>query len=459
MSLLDYTINGLSQKIREDSITSDEILETYLECINNSVVSERVFSTLSETALRIFASKAQRQQEQSGELKPLHAIPIAVDDLIHVANTKTTFGSHVYENHVSESDSAAVKMIKKAGGYVIGKTRTSEFGVMADETLDNRISISTAGDKLSSGGGSAGVCAAVAMEFAPAGITLDFGCNVFFPAAFSGVHAFRPTPGRIPVTPAKFFGTLNRPVVSLITQNALDAAILINVLGKPNQHDPWSVTFPPCDFEKRMLQSIKPLRIAYVEALWNAPVSDEHRIALDMLVAKLRKMGCRVVRSRPSIRNPLDAWLTLFSANLYVYRYSDYADSNRELATPYFSRMLDRGQQTGVEELLKAQEFIAGSRKVLLNYFNDVDVLLLPATGCLPYPADATEVNLSDGNDAEIWKNFGSPGVVGAAFGVPVVQFPFSHSREGLPVCMMGIAKPGCDDILLSVSSAIQGGS
>ena len=258
------------------------------------------------------------------------------------------------------------------------------------------------------------------------------------------------------MTPPFFFGTL-KPEVSLITQNALDAAILMNVLAATNEHDPWSVMFPPCDFEKRVQQPINSLRIAYVEALWNAPVSDEHRVALDKLMAKVRKVGCRVVRSRPPIRNPLDAWLTLFSTNLHVYRSTDYADSNRELAQTYFSTILDRGKQTSIENLLKAQEFIAGSRKLLLNFFNDVDVILLPATGCLPYTLVLTDTDHCDDDVEQLWQKFGSAGVVGAAFGVPVVQFPFSRTREGLPVCMMGIAKPGCDDILLSVCSAIQG--
>lgn len=44
---------------------------------------------------------------------------------------RTIFGSKLYDNFVPKQDEVAVERIKKAGGIILGKTNTPEFGHIA----------------------------------------------------------------------------------------------------------------------------------------------------------------------------------------------------------------------------------------------------------------------------------------------------------------------------------------
>ena len=60
----------------------------------------------------------------------LHGIPILIDDLIDVANIRTTYGSDAFSENLPEVDSLAVRKLRAAGAIILGKAATSEFGLM-----------------------------------------------------------------------------------------------------------------------------------------------------------------------------------------------------------------------------------------------------------------------------------------------------------------------------------------
>ena len=59
---------------------------------------------------------------------PLHGLPIAFKDLVATEGVRTTYGSLVYADNRPAANELFVNRTLAAGGVLIGKTTTPEFG-------------------------------------------------------------------------------------------------------------------------------------------------------------------------------------------------------------------------------------------------------------------------------------------------------------------------------------------
>src|SRR6266542_3730250 len=145
---------------------------------------------------------------------------IGVKDIIATSELPTQIGSPVYAGHRPEQDAQCVARIKQAGGFVFGKTVTTEFAFMhAGKTKNpwNR--------EHTPGGSSSGSAAAVAAGHVAAAIGTQTNGSVVRPAAYCGVVGFKPTTGAIPYAGINVFSaTLD--AVGTFTRNVADAALL-----------------------------------------------------------------------------------------------------------------------------------------------------------------------------------------------------------------------------------------
>ena len=67
----------------------------------------------------------------------LHGVPYALKDLTVTKGIRTTFGSKIFEHHVPTEDAILVERLNAAGGILLGKTNTPEFGCKG--FTDNKI--------------------------------------------------------------------------------------------------------------------------------------------------------------------------------------------------------------------------------------------------------------------------------------------------------------------------------
>jgi aspartyl-tRNA(Asn)/glutamyl-tRNA(Gln) amidotransferase subunit A len=105
---------------------------------------------------------------------------------------------------------------------------------------------------------------------------------------------------------------------------------------------------------------------------------------------------------------------------------------------PNISKLLEEGIACTAPEYARCKGHQGALRDAMLACFGDVDVLLTPATTSPPPTADTT------GDPA-----FNSPW---SYVGFPTVSLPAGWTREGLPICIQLIGKPGSDATLLAVA-------
>ena len=154
----------------------------------------------------------------SGERGPLHGVPVGVKDIIDTARLPTGMGSPIFAGHRPQRDAAVVERLHGAGGFVLGKTVTTEFAFMQPGKTRNPWHPAH-----TPGGSSAGSAAAVAAGCVPFAIGTQTNGSVIRPAAFCGVVGFKPTYGLVPYGGSlQFSETLDQ--IGTFTRSVADAA-------------------------------------------------------------------------------------------------------------------------------------------------------------------------------------------------------------------------------------------
>ena len=123
------TVAEQSALLRSKAVSSVELTRAYLDRIDRLDSRLRVFITvLSHSALRQ-AEEAGREMASGRYRGPLHGIPIALKDIIHVGGVPTTAGSRVMAGFVPGEDSTIVQRLRRSGAVLLGKANLSEFAM------------------------------------------------------------------------------------------------------------------------------------------------------------------------------------------------------------------------------------------------------------------------------------------------------------------------------------------
>ena len=120
----------LIESYRKKELSPVEVTDALLARIDSLNPRLNAIVTLTAEAAR---EQARRSEKAYADGSPgaLEGVPITIKDLIPVAGVRTTFGSKLYEDYVPEADAVLVERIKEAGGVILGKTNTPEFGLVA----------------------------------------------------------------------------------------------------------------------------------------------------------------------------------------------------------------------------------------------------------------------------------------------------------------------------------------
>ena len=130
--------------------------------------------------------------------KDMMPFPVAIKDIIDVANMRITMGSRLFQDRIAEKDAEVVRRLKEWGGVVIGITNTHEFASGVTTTSSIYGPTRNPVDKRRiAGGSSGGSAAAVAADIVPVALGTDTAGSVRIPASLTGVYGFRPTYGVI----------------------------------------------------------------------------------------------------------------------------------------------------------------------------------------------------------------------------------------------------------------------
>lgn len=420
----DLTASEAAQAIRAGRLTSRALTEACLDRIASEDGPIQAFETV-DRALALSqadAADARRKQGRAGGL--LEGVPVAVKDIIDTADLPTCHGSPLFAGRRPEHDAAVVAGLRRAGAVVIGKTVTTELALLTPSRTKNPVNLAH-----TPGGSSAGSAAAVAARMVPAALGTQTAGSVLRPAAYCGIHGFKPTRGLVPrsgVLPQSH--TLD--TVGVLARSLDDIALLTDAIAFHDAADPTSIAAsqPRLLDASRAMPPARP-RFAFVKtAAWGDGKASMHE-AFAGLVARLGSAVEEVEIA--DLAAAIDNWRTVQLAENASYYGPLYARAPDQLSDGLKQR-LDLGLKipaTVYIDAIRAREPIYGQVAALLERF---DAILTPAS---PGPAPALSEGIT-GNPVfnGLWTYLGCP-----CISLPLLE------AEGLPVGVQLVAAR-CDD-------------
>jgi aspartyl-tRNA(Asn)/glutamyl-tRNA(Gln) amidotransferase subunit A len=443
----------LARAVREKQLSPVEITQAVLERIEALNPRLNAFCTLTaEEALA--AARAAEQAVLDGKpLGPLHGVPYSVKDLVITKGVRTMRGSRIYEEWVPEEDTPAVERLRAAGGILLGKTTTPEFGWkgVTDSPVTG-ITRNPWNPERTPGGSSGGAAAQVAAGMGPLAIGTDGGGSIRIPAAFTGIFGIKPSYGRVPTYPASNHDMLSH--MGPMTRTVADAALMLSVMAGPHHADRCSLEASPEDYVGRLREGIKGLRVAWSPDLGFASVQPQVAALAQRAASAFAELGAKVEAAQPALGDPTDTFITLYVLGAG----GGLADSLAE----WESRM-DPGLVTVVKmaasfkglDVIRAQIARHQLWDRMRRFFDAYDLLLTPTLAVPAFPVGqlVPDPEHSSLRDMFAWTPFS---YLFNMTGNPAASVPCGFTDEGLPVGLQIVGRRFADLTVLQAAAAFE---
>ncbi|MDE0779624.1 MAG: amidase family protein [Alphaproteobacteria bacterium] len=334
------------------------------------------FELMPEDAMA--AAQAAEDAVMRGDgLGALHGIPLSVKDLIAVGGVRFALGSKTMAENVAAEDAPAVERARAAGGIVIGKTTTSEFGCkpVGDSPLTGITRNPWDTDK-TPGGSSAGAAASVAAGVTPFALGTDGGGSVRIPASFTGLAGIKGSFARVPVWPTSATPTLAH--VGPLARSVRDAALLFSAIAGYDARDPFSIAGPVPDVLGACDKSVEGLRVAWSPTLGYARPNADVVAVVEAAVRKFEDAGAIVEQVDDVFEaDPADLWTAEFYAGVGI-KLRDFLQNQRDKLDPAVADILEPALDQDMQDYYTKVFSRYALRDRMTELFTRYDVLLSP---------------------------------------------------------------------------------
>ena len=469
----DLTIHAAHELLQAKKISSVELTKEYLARIKTVDSKVRAIVTLTEEHALQQAKQAD-EVIASGNAGPLTGVPYLLKDNMSTKGIKTTCSSKMLENFVPPYNATVVEKLNQAGAVMVGKANMDEYAMGSSTehsaffTTHNPWNLSRVPGG-SSGGSAAGVAAGEAI-FA---LGSDTGGSIRQPAGFCNVTGFKPTYGRVSrYGLVAFASSLDQ--IGPLTKDALDCALVMNVISGHDKNDSTSAMEAVPDYTKGLTKDLKGMKIGIPKEYFVTGMQPEVDSAIKEAIRQLEELGAKIDWnvSLPQTPHALAVYYIIApseaSANLARYDGSKYGFSY--LSTDNMWEGMEKTKQFGFGAevkrrimlgtyalssgyydayYLKAQKVRTLIRREFDAAFEKYDALVTPTSPTVPFKIgeradDPLQMYLSDVCTLPV-----------NIAGIPGISIPAGFAN-GLPIGLQIIGKPFSEETILKISYAYQ---
>lgn len=377
-------LREIREKIDKSDLTCEELCKYYLNRIhaygNKNVLN--CVCTINKNAI----AEAKELDAAENANMPLKGAFVLVKDNIDVAGMPTTAGSVALKGHIAGKDALIIRMLKKRGAVILGKTNMTEFANFLTQGMPGGFSslgrqvISAYDKKKPVSGSSSGSAVAMSAGLCTFSVGTDTSFSVVGCATENGVIGYKPpigkisTEGIVPIT--HYFDS-----VGFFTTTMDDLRTIIKALFGTEIVMKETITLAVNDF-----------------GIEN--VSDEQRNRYDKMFTILQKNSCRIIHTEigntPYLKEMM---MRTFAKELKEYLdYSDetltvedilakYSEAPQQYA-PYgtdylkssIAYMKDENNESVIAEICRDIELKKTEVTAMLS---DIDACLMTGPTCL----------------------------------------------------------------------------
>lgn len=357
---------------------------------------------------------------------PLRGAPVGVKDIIDTADMPTRCGAAIYESRRPAQDAECVRLLRRSGAVLMGKTVTTEFAFYAPGKTANPHN-----PRHTPGGSSSGSAAAVADCHVPAALGTQTSGSIIRPASFNGVIGYKPTYAAWPLAGVHPLAP-QLDTLGAFSRSLADLRLLRAALGG-REALPESSPSPPR----------RPAAIALARTPAWEQAQASTRQAASQLVAAVAAQGVAIVEPDETPLQGLRethydqlAWGAAESLGPLV-------DAHPGQLRPQTRQLVEAGRalEHSFPERLRAAQ--TAGRRFLAQVFDRADLILTPsAPGEAPLGLDSTGDPVFNG----IW----------TFLQTPCLNLPLTTGPGGLPIGVQLVCAPGWDVELFAYGTWLQ---
>jgi Asp-tRNA(Asn)/Glu-tRNA(Gln) amidotransferase A subunit family amidase len=347
--VMEKSIEDLQRAMQAGAVTSRQLVDLYLARIaayDQGGPTLNAITVLNPQARS--TAEALDAERQSGRVRgPLHGIPVLVKDNYETVEMPTSAGSIALAGFHPARDATLVKKLKDAGAVVLGKTNMHELaaGIV---TVGSRFGQTRNPYDLdrNPGGSSGGTGAAVAANFAAAGMGSDTCGSIRIPAANNNLVGLRGTQGlssRTGIVPLSTTQDIGGPIARSIA----DLALMLDATVGADPSDPSTAEsaahIPPSYRAMLGDASLQGARIGVVrELIGDAPEDQEVAAVLNRSLEALKKAGVTAIDvTVPGLNELLrDSSMIAFD---FKFDLADYLRKDGHAPVASLGEILERG--------------------------------------------------------------------------------------------------------------------
>jgi amidase len=463
LAALDATAQA--ELVRTRDVTPTELVDAAIRRI------EAHDGDLNAVIMRRFDdARAEADRAPEG---PFRGVPIVVKDIVaQVAGMPYTAGTRPLKELGlrSRRDSYLVASLRRAGFVIVGKTSTSELGILpSTETAAWGVTKNPWDLARSAGGSSGGTGAAVAAGLVPIGHGNDGGGSIRIPSSCCGLVGLKPSRGRTSLGPD--LGEINGGLVAehVLTRSVRDTAAVLDLVCGYRPGDPYTAPAPARPFADEVGAPVERLRIGF-HTRFQTPVGTTADSHPDVIAAVARaarlltdlghdvdEAAMPALEHGEYVQRFLAVWATGVAIDLDNIAATIGRPVTADDVEPLTWALAQMGRAVSGPAYALAWQFLRARAREVGAWFEERDLWLTPTITQPPLPLGALVSTPQDPMGAIFRAAELAPFT--APFnstGNPAISLPLHVSDAGLPIGVQLVAGYGREDLLLRVAAQLE---
>jgi aspartyl-tRNA(Asn)/glutamyl-tRNA(Gln) amidotransferase subunit A len=379
----------LSSQYASRALDPSDVAESVFRRIETCETKLNALYLKKRDSAKARANESSTQWRAGAARSLLEGVPITIKENLYSIGDPAPIGTAATSLEPKSVNSPVVDRILEAGLVVVGKTTMPDFGMLTSGqssvhgTTRNPWQLDR-----NPGGSSSGAAAACAAGYGPLHIGTDIGGSVRLPAHFCGIYGLKPSLGRVAINPP-FLGRTAGPM----TRTVRDAAMLMNVIARPDPQHRDYMNLPPSDVDYgRELErfDVKGKRIGvFVDPGCGWPVQADVAAAVWDCAQKLEMQGA-IIEPMKSIITPqmLDSMCGFFEIRSAT-EIAAMSDAQRAKMLPFIVEWVTyRSPSFSGRRVMRFYNDIMAMREATVTATHAYDFVLSPVCPIPAFEAD-----------------------------------------------------------------------
>ena len=383
--LRNLTARELSEAYRAKDLSPVEVTRALLEHIETwEPHINAMYLTDAEGAIAQAAASETRWRE-GRPLSALDGVPITIKDIIATRGQPVPLGTAAADVTPATVDHPPAARVREAGCVVLGKTTMPDFGMLASGVSSlHGITRNPWNTGRNTAGSSSGAGAAIAAGYGPLALGTDIGGSVRLPAAYNGIFALKPSLGRVPIYPP-YLGRVTGPMTRTVT----DAAMLMNVLTRPDPRDFMALPYEPRDWPASLAGEVRGLKLGLVVEMGVGTTPQPAvRRAIEAAAEAFENAGAIVEPVAPFVTADMFDGLDLFFQSRLLVEIDRLPPDRQAKVLPFILAWCRRAEGRSAADAMRAVGQIMLMREKAVAAIQGYDFLISPTSPITAYPVD-----------------------------------------------------------------------